>query len=273
MIIFTKIYQRKVNLKPIVKWSGGKAREIKFFKEYYPESFDRYIEPFAGGAAVYFDLNFNGENVINDVHKELTNFYQQIKNGKSLDIYSLMKQYDNEEKTYYVVRDEFIPKNEVEEAFRFFYLRKTCFRGMLRYNKKGKFNIPFGRYKTYDFEILKDINYENLLKRTEIKVGDSKNIFDEFNDENNFMFLDPPYDSTFTDYGYCKYEKSNHLQLARSFKSTKNKCLIIIGETPFINKLYDGYIKTKYHKKYAFKIYDGRVGDEIDNYHLIITNY
>lgn len=257
---------------PIVKWSGGKGREIKFFKSYYPEKFDTYIEPFVGGGAVFFDMEHKS-NVINDVHENLINFYKQIQLGNADKIYELMSQHLNEEKTYYYVRDEFKINNEIEQAFRFFYLRKTCFRGMLRYNKNGKFNIPYGRYKTYNYEILKNKNYETLLKNTNIMLGDMREVFNQYNDENNFVFLDPPYDSTFTDYGYCKYDKKNHEELAERFKQTKNKCLMIIGETPMINELYDGYIKDKFHKKYAFKIYDGRVGDEIDNYHLIITNY
>ena len=259
-------------MKSLVKWSGGKAREIKNFKSFYPDNYQRFIEPFVGGGAVFFDLEHK-KNVINDVHVDLINFYQQIKNGYGNDIYNLMSQYPNEEKVYYFVRDEFKITNDIERAFVFFYLRKTCFRGMLRYNKKGKFNIPFGRYKTYDYEILKDKRYEELLKNTEIFNSSFENIFEKYNNSENFVFLDPPYDSVFTDYGYCQYDKENHIELANQFKQTKNKCLMVIGETPFINKLYEGYIKTKYHKKYAFKIHSGRVGEEIDNYHLIITNY
>jgi hypothetical protein len=65
-------------LHPLCKWSGGKRDEIKLFKQYYPKDFKRFIEPFIGGAAVYFNLNFEGENVINDVHPELINFYKTI---------------------------------------------------------------------------------------------------------------------------------------------------------------------------------------------------
>jgi len=260
-------------LNPIIKWSGGKSQEIKFFKKYYPSAFNRFIEPFVGGGAVFFDLNFEGENVINDIHKELVVFYEQIAKGNAIKIYELMKSFKNDEKDYYFIRDVFIPENDVETAFRFFYLRKTCFRGMLRYNKKGHFNIPFGRYKTYEFENILDDNYRKLLSNTNIMFGDSSKVFENYNSEENFVFLDPPYDSVFTDYGYCKYDKENHLLLFKDFSSTKNKCLMVIGETPFISNLYKDYIVDRFHKKYAFKIHSGRVGDEIDNYHLIIKNF
>lgn len=259
-------------MKPIIKWSGGKAKEIKYFKRHYPESFKRFIEPFVGGGAVFFDLEHD-DNVINDIHSDLTNFYYQLKLGNADKIYQLMSYYENNEKDYYFIRDEFKPNNEIERAFVFFYLRKTCFRGMLRYNKKGKFNIPYGRYKTFDYEILKEKKYEKLLKNTVILQGDVQNVFEQYDNEENFVFLDPPYDSKFTDYGYCVYDRKKQYELAEMFKSTKNKCLMVIGETDFINDLYKGYIVEKYHKKYAFKIYEGRVGNEIDNYHLIIKNY
>ena len=259
-------------MKPLVKWSGGKGREIKLFKQFYPKDFKRYIEPFVGGGAVYFDLEHN-DNAINDVHIDLINFYKQIKLGNAKRIYDLMSQYPNEEKTYYIVRDVFKPKDEIEQAFVFFYLRKTCFRGMLRYNKSGKFNIPYGRYKTYNFDILLEPEYTSLLQNTEIHLLGFEEVFNIYNGVDNFIFLDPPYDSTFTDYGYCQFGKEDHIRLAECFKSSKSKCLMIIGETDFINDLYEGYIETKFHKKYAFKIYDGRVGDEIDNYHLVIKNY
>lgn len=262
-----------MKIKPLIKWSGGKAKEIPSFKNYYPMKFSTYIDPFVGGGSVFFDLNFKGLNVINDIHKDLINFYIQIKLGNSHIIYNLMKQYKNDEETYYYIRDTFIPSNDIENAFVFYYLRKTCFRGMLRYNRSGKFNIPYGRYKTINYESLKDPFYENLLKRTEIKLTSFDKIFDGYNDEDNFVFLDPPYDSIFSDYGYCIFDKSKHLKLFEYFSTTKNKCLLIIGKTTFIETLYKDYIKGSYDKKYAFKIYSGRVGNEINNKHLIITNY
>ena len=259
-------------MKPLCKWSGGKSREIKLFKQLYPQSFSTYIEPFVGGGAVFFDLNFS-QNIISDVHNELINFYQQIKNGKSKELFNLMSSYKNNEETYYFVRDKFIPKNDVEKAFIFFYLRKTCFRGMLRYNKNGKFNIPFGRYKTYNYVELLNPEYEKLLKNTTILNKSFESLLNEFNNENNFVFLDPPYDSIFTDYGYCQFVKDNHLKLFEIFSKTKNKCLLIIGETEFVRELYKQYIVRSYEKNYAFKLYDGRIGKEIDNNHLIIKNY
>ena len=156
------------SISPLVKWSGGKKDELKQFAEYIPE-FDTYLEPFIGGGAVYFHLN-PAKAVITDVHKELINLYKAIKNEKSDEIYKFMEAHPNEEKVYYEVRDKMPIADYLDSAKRFFYQRKTCFRGMLRYNSSGKFNIPFGRYKTYNFEILKNKSFLKLPFWTSIRI-------------------------------------------------------------------------------------------------------
>lgn len=266
------LIKNKNNLKPLIKWSGGKYDEIKLFFKYFPINYNLYIEPFVGGGAVYFYLN-PSKAVINDIHVDLIDFYNSIKNGHSSSIYNFMENNPNDEETYYKIRDTMEINNYLDNANKFYYQRKTCFRGMLRYNKNGKFNIPFGKYKTINYNDLKNINYEKLLKNTEIYNNNFEFIFENYNDENNFMFLDPPYDSEFTDYGYCKFDKQEHIKLASLFKTTKNKCLMIIGKTDFIVNLYKDYIVDEYEKKYKFKLYDNRIDEKINTKHLIIKNY
>lgn len=263
---------KKKHLKPLIKWSGGKGDEINEIIEHIPKDYKIYIEPFVGGGAIYFYLNPE-KSVINDVHKELISFYKEIKNGNSEKIYEFMEQHPNEEKEYYIVRDDMEIKNNLDEACKFYYLRKTCFRGMIRYNKSGGFNIPYGKYKTINYSELKNDDYTEILKNTEIYNEDFEEIFKKYNNEKNFMFLDPPYDSKFTDYGYCQFTKEHHERLAKCFKETKIKCLMIIGKTEFISELYKDYIVGEFEKKYRFKIHSGRVGDEINTTHLIIKNY
>ena len=271
-IIITNKSNEIKHLKPLIKWSGGKSDEIKMFEKYFPEHYTTYVEPFVGGGSVYFYLN-PVNAVISDVHKELIDLYKSIGNGKSEEIYEFMKQNPNDENTYYKIRDEMKINDDLDSAKRFYYQRKTCFRGMLRYNKNGKFNIPFGRYKTINYIDLINKDYETLLSRTEILNNGFDYIFENYNDKNNFMFLDPPYDSEFTDYGYCQFGKEEQKNLALLFKNTKIKCLMVIGKTKFIEELYNGYIVAEYDKKYRFKLYDNRIGDEINTKHLIIKNY
>ena len=260
------------HLKPLIKWSGGKSDEIKNFEKYFPLNYERYIEPFVGGGSVYFYLN-KENSVISDVHKELIDLYRNIGNGNGKKIYEFMENNLNDEETYYKIRDEMEIRDDLDSAKRFYYQRKTCFRGMMRYNKNGKFNIPFGKYKTINYNELINENYEKLLNKTEILNEGFEFIFEKYNDENNFMFLDPPYDSNFTDYGYCSFGKEEQIKLSNLFKNTKNKCLMIIGKTKLIEELYENYIIDEYDKKYKFKLYNNRIGDEINTKHLIIKNF
>lgn len=263
--IFTR-HVKSHSLDPLIKWSGGKKDEIKHFIDYIPKTFNAYLEPFFGGGAVFFHLQPK-KAYINDIHKELVSFYQAIKQGTADEIYNFMKANPNNEETYYHIR------NQAESPSRFFYLRKTCFRGMLRYNNQGKFNIPFGRYKTINFNSLKDTRYHELFKTTEIFNTNFEVLFDEkFNNPSNFMFLDPPYDCIFNDYnGKGEFTKEHHRKLAELFKKTSIKCLMVIGHSEFIEELYSGYIKARYTKNYRFKLHSNRVN--VNNVHLIITNY
>ena len=210
--------------------------------------------------------------VLNDVHNELVAFYRVIKSGGAKGIYEFCQEHKNEEKEYYEVR-AMKPKDDFERACQFYYLRKTCYRGMLRYNKKGGFNVPYGHYKTFNNEILKNPEYERTMRGTTITQTSFENVFAANDEEDTFIFLDPPYDSTFTDYGYCSFGKEEHRKLAECFKSSKAKCMMVIGETPFIRELYKDFIKHSYPKKYRFKLHSGRVGSEIDKKHLVICNY
>jgi len=259
-------------LKPIIKWSGGKSDEIKLFKKYIPADYNIYLEPFIGGGSVFFHL-VPKKAVITDVHTELIDFYTAIKQGNADKIYEFMKKTLNDDTTYYKVRDEMKIETPLDSAMRFYYQRKTCFRGMLRYNKSGHFNIPFGKYKTINYQDLKNEAYFDLLERTEVVKASYEYVFEKYNDKDNFMFLDPPYDSEFTDYGYCKFGKEDHIKLAKLFKETKIKCMLVIGKTTFIEELYKDYIVEEYQKNYKFKLYAGRVGDEINVKHLVIKNY
>ena len=118
------------HLKPLVKWSGGKNDEIKLFEKYFPKDYKTYIEPFVGGGSVFFYINSHTHNVISDIHTELIDFYKSIGNGNGKEIYDFMKNSPNDETTYYKIRDELKINNELDNAKRFYYQRKTCFRCM-----------------------------------------------------------------------------------------------------------------------------------------------
>jgi DNA adenine methylase len=271
-----KEFSYKDRLIPMFKWSGGKRSEIKFFEHFIPKNIDTYIEPFIGAGALFFYLNHT-KNIINDTHDEIYNFYN-VASTSLAGILSHLERWENTEECYYMVRNE-VPLEHtytpLVQAARFLYLRKTCFRGMYRTNKSGHFNIPFGRYKTYTIPSFTDwSSYQSLLNNTTICHRDFADMFSTYGScPDNFIFCDPPYLSEFSKYGADDFTEDDHIRLSTCFYQSKAKVMIVVGDHPTIRRLYADSIRFKYHKKYAFKIKENRVGDEINNHHLIITNY
>ena len=282
-------------MNPILKYSGGKTKEIKLFKKYIPK-FDTYIEPFFGGGAVYFYLEPE-KAIINDINYRLIEFYVDLvkeyaKTRKELDF--LEKEYkvnrtafeekkmqypdekvpDANEHIYYEIRDMFNKKIDPQYTYAaiYYYINKTAYSGMIRYNKAGEYNVPYGRYKNFNTHLLTD-NHYNLLKTAKIMNTDYVKAF-KLAKPNDFIFLDPPYDTTFSEYGNevftGDFGEDEHRRLAEDFKNLSCKVMMIIGETELTDELYSSYIKDKYLKKYSVNI---RNRFKSSASHLIITNY
>ena len=255
-------------MKPLYKWPGGKGKEIKFFEQYFPTDYLTYVEPFFGAGAVYFHLQHQ-KCVINDLNSEAMVFLRLIKEGKGIEIFNRLNEYENNEAFYYNVRSN-VGGSDLDIASRFYYLRKTCFRGLARYNRSGEFNVPFGHYVSYDIGDLLNDDYKKRLDETEIFSRDFSFIFNRYNDAGNFIFIDPPYHKTFSNYVSDGFDDTQHKQLADLFKESKSKCLMIIGKTDYIEDLYKDYIVGEYSKKYAITTHVETVDDSL---HLIVKNY
>lgn len=143
---------------------------------------------------------------------------------------------------------------------------------MIRYNAKGEFNVPYGRYANLNTALVTE-SHSRLLSSTEIYNSDYQNIF-EMAEEDDFIFLDPPYDCTFSDYGNVEHKdgfnEKNHTILAANFRELKCKALMVIGRTPLTEKLYEDMIVDEYGKSYAVNI---RNRFKSAANHILISNY
>ena len=258
-------------MKPLYKWPGGKSREIPVVEKYLPERFKAYVEPFFGGGSVFFHLEPE-VSFINEINQEVTNFLHLIQEGRGQEIYNALTHISNDENTYYKIR-AWQPEDRLEQAVRFYYMRKTCFRGMMRYNSSGGFNVPYGNYKTYNFEELLNPEYQALLSRATIMTKDYKEVFAHCDDKDDFCFLDPPYHNTFSNYTSDGFDDNDHKELADFFKTSKMKCLMIIGKTILIENLYRDYIVEEYGKKYSITRTTEKKKTVDDSFHLVVKNY
>lgn len=184
-------------LSPPLKWAGGKRWQLPYLEKYWQrESHRRLVEPFCGGLAVALGL-FPRDALLNDVNPHLINFYRWLKRGLSINI-----PMTNDERQFYSHRDRF---NELlaarkhttkEAASLFYYLNRTGYNGLCRFNSKGQFNVPFGRYETINYK--RDlISYKPVFANWEFEnVG-----FDKLSVQaDDFVYADPPYDVEFTQY-------------------------------------------------------------------------
>ena len=211
--------------KPFIKWVGGKSQLISQLDELLPSDFERwdnatYIEPFVGGGAMLFYMLQRypniGQAVINDINSDLINCYLTVKEYPEELISSLRDiqenfhalQTDNGRKDFFLsVRARYNEKNlnPIENATKFFFLNRTCFNGLYRVNRKGLFNVPFGKYvnpQIFDEETIRLDS--KLLQRVEILNGDFEQTFD-YAKGNTMFYFDPPYrplsnTSCFNDY-------------------------------------------------------------------------
>ncbi len=285
-------------MKPMLKYPGGKGKEIPAFAKYLPSSpgeYDRYIEPFFGGGAVYFHMEPE-RAILNDINVRLMDFYQRVQKNypemrAQLDALQAIYEknqaeylaekakhpdervVNKNEALYYKLRDEFNhPTGAYLPGVTYFFINKTAYAGMIRYNRMGEYNIPFGRYQHFNTGILTQ-GHSDLLQSAELHNGDFADIF-KLAAADDFMFLDPPYDCTFNNYGNTTdengFSEEEHTRLAEAYKRLPCKALMIIGKTALTERLYKPYIAEEYFKNYGCNIRNRFKSTQM---HLVVTNW
>lgn len=238
------------NAKPFLKWAGGKKQVITFIEDKLSSCVDdskvikKYFEPFLGGGAVFFHLINNykiKEAYLGDINKELILTYLVVK-GHHKELIDKLDDYsgnwddwslDRRKEEYKTLRTQFnndlecfdykkfnhknFDDEQITRASQMIILNKTCFNGLYRVNKNGKFNVPMGSYKNpriCDEENL--CNVHKALKKVQIVCGDfekSKGI-----DNNSFVYLDPPYlpikKDSFTSYNSKEFDINEQIRLS-----------------------------------------------------------
>lgn len=271
---------------PFVKWAGGKRQIIDKLKEYIPDEFNTYYEPFVGGGALLFELSPK-HAVINDCNSELMNVYTCLKDeDKFTKMCKELNKHEanHSEEYYYKIRNLDRDKNkfskivDYKRAARTIYLNKACFNGLYRVNSKNEFNVPFNKkdkINTYDGQNLTIIySYFNfndvkfMCTDFALAVADAK--------KGDFIYFDPPYDSdklifdSYTKDGFGKDEQS---RLADLFKELDKKgCYVMLSNhnTSLINELYKDYNIHVIEAKRNINA-NGKKRGKVEE--VIITNY
>lgn len=275
--------QNKCKAKPFVKWAGGKGQLLEQLEALLPQDFDAwtdvtYIEPFVGGGAMLFHLLQTRPNirraVINDINPKLTTCYRIIRDNphqliaclKEIETYYLGLETEEERKTYYLQqRNAFngtLP--DVEQSAVFIFLNRTCFNGLYRENRKGEYNVPFGRYDNPQIcneeLIMAD---SRILQRVEILTGEFEETLAHAQGRTLFYF-DPPYrplsnTSSFNDYAKQPFNDDAQIRLKQfcdqvaadghSFMLSNSDCFGKNGDLFFDNLYHDYFIERVWAKR------------------------
>lgn len=262
-----------ITAKPFIKWVGGKTQLLDEIRKLYPEHIDKYCEPFVGGGAVLFDVLSRltpKEVLINDINNELINTYKQIKDnyaGLIDNLFELQEKYwvsslEENKKLFFEKRERFnflkvngSKKDDLEKAFLFIFLNKTCFNGLFRVNSKGLFNVPFNNAKKpllCDEENLKKCS--DLLKNVKMSVGSYRQC-GKFIDKKTFVYVDPPYrpltqTAAFTSYNENEFGDKEQIELAKFIERLAAKKAIVVTSNSDPKNVSDDdmFFDNLYHK-------------------------
>lgn len=304
---------RNNDAKPFLKWAGGKGQLLSQFESLYPgklleNRFKRYVEPFIGGGAVFFELvkRFEFEEIIlNDINEVLILAYQVVRDSVSqlIDRLRMLEssflQLDTEQrkKLYYDIRAKFNEEKKtidyispsdawILHAAHFIFLNKTCFNGLYRLNRKGEFNVPVGRYaKPAICNEENLVNASRALKNVKLYCGDFESLTD-FIDEDTFVYIDPPYrplniTSSFNSYQKEYFNDESQKRLSRWFGTLardKKASIMLSNSNPknsnpdddFFERIYDGFT---INEVYVSRQINSKAEDRGAISELLIRNY
>jgi DNA adenine methylase len=362
------------NLKPFIKWPGGKSSELELIKFYAPTKFSRYIDPFVGGGSVFLSINHEIPAILNDASFDLIEIYKRLAsedrefnlslkdfctqwnelkflvNDKDFDLiknsddttkivdkmafdfefnYIQNKELRNILRTmikmnfkadmskklkrlksienklgkkiseedlqttlqgvlkasfYNSLREQYNKSRKNKEIsneriIMFYLIRELCYAAMFRFNKKGEFNIPFGGNSYVDKDLLKkysDMTSKNMINRLQNSTFSDLD-YQEFLNKitikpKDFIFIDPPYDSVFSNYDNRTFDEKNQIELENNLRKIKAQVMVLIGATDFIRDLYSNkkWNIIENPKKYVWNIKSRNDGKAT---HLLIKNY
>jgi len=237
----------KTSPKPFLKWAGGKRRLLEQYRLAFAAlpPFQRYIEPFVGSGAVFFWLRWH-PSFLYDMNPELIEVYEVVRDDVEALLEALAKHTNTAEHYYHIRAQAPHQLSKIERAARFIYLNKTCYNGLYRVNRKGQFNVPFGRYKNPNFRDPDTLKAASAaLQGVQLGVCDFEQATAHAQ-AGDLIYFDPPYaplskTADFTGYTRDGFSENDQRRLAEVFFTLHERgCYLIMSNSyaPLILELY-----------------------------------
>ncbi len=250
--------------RPFLKWAGGKYRLLERIRAELPQpcKTKRLIEPFAGAGALFANSGYQ-KCLINDANEDLIHIYRILKSDHEhyiKEASALFVPKRNDPDHYYRLREQLNKScDHFERAVLFLYLNRHGYNGLCRYNRKGGFNVPFGRYKRPYFPERELRHFAEVLQRTEIKMGDYGAVVSKAK-SGDVVYCDPPYvplstTASFTDYARGGFSLDEQQRLANLAEKAADRGAIVVvsnHNTPFTRKIYANATRLKKFKVQRF---------------------
>jgi len=223
--------KNKLEQIPFLRWAGGKRWLVSKHMDLFPQKYNKYIEPFLGGGSVFFSLQPKSA-LLSDLNSKLITTYQFIQQDPDLLIKTLSKHSKKHSKEYYYYIRDRNPYSKKEIAAQFIYLNRTCFNGIYRVNKKGKFNVPFGKKDKVFLDTDNFHNISTILQNCEIIHSDFAATIDSAK-KNDFLFVDPPYTVAHNNNGFIQYNEKffswdDQIRLSKKLLEAKERGVLIM---------------------------------------------
>lgn len=207
--------------KPFLRWAGSKHQLVQTMTGYWTGQKSRYVEPFAGSARFFFELEPPCA-LLADINTDLISMYEVVQNHPG-QLYTALKQWVNSEKEYYRIRAlNPTSLDEVSRAARFIYLNRFCFNGLYRTNKSGQFNVPYGGLKSGTLPSESDLlAASKMLASVTLRSGDFESTLKSV-ESDDFIYLDPPFTTSnrrvFNEYGPRSFGANDLRRLRRAIE-------------------------------------------------------
>jgi DNA adenine methylase len=234
--------------KPFLKWAGAKTQLVRKLLRHFPAGDFRLVEPFVGSGAVFLNSPYP-KSLLADSNQDIITLFSVLRKNPERFIARCRELFTpghNAEATYYDLREEF---NSCDDAERrgalFLYLNRHCFNGLCRYNQRGKFNVPFGRYTRVYFPTAEMRHFAARLGSAELRHADFRTVLAKAR-IGDVVYCDPPYvpltkTANFTSYGSAGFSQKDQEELtAHAVTAVERGAVVIISnhDTPFTRAMY-----------------------------------